>query len=133
MHKLTHAFYGPGGISRPPFFGGEHEGRSLPKRSDTFGGFDNGKDPSSSRGNFRSSHPTLILFQLRDITSAKILNSSQSDSKLADLEQVKDELSSSNRDSGFHSQLIMSHAADSQGSIAKSWVRRYASATFMLQ
>ena len=55
VNKLTHAFYGPMGLSRHPSSAGEHESSarsspSLPKRSDTFGGFDNGKEPSSPRG-----------------------------------------------------------------------------------
>ena len=55
-----------------------------------------------------------------NLCSVKYLNSSQSDSKLSDLEQSKEDLSSSNRDSGFHSELAMSHGSHS--SIPKAWV-----------
>jgi len=54
VSKLSSAIYGAGGLSRHPSSVGEHETSarntpSLPKRSDTFGGFDNDKEPASPR------------------------------------------------------------------------------------
>jgi len=63
---------------------------------------------------------SVLLFNKISIFLVKYLNSSQSDSKLSDLEQSKEDLSSSNRDSGFHSELAMSHGSHS--SILKGWV-----------
>lgn len=55
VNKLSYAMCGPGGLSRNPSSVGEHESGtilapSLPKRSETFSGFDNGKEPPSPRG-----------------------------------------------------------------------------------
>lgn len=57
VHKLSQAICGPGGLNRNPSSVGEHDSgthhvTSLPKRSETFGGFDNGKEPPSPRTRF---------------------------------------------------------------------------------
>uniref|UniRef100_H2YLD8 Uncharacterized protein n=1 Tax=Ciona savignyi TaxID=51511 RepID=H2YLD8_CIOSA len=101
--KLSQALRGSRGLSRQPSSVGEESGpRSpsvLPKRSDTFGGFDNGKEPSSPRGNW--------------------LNSSQSDSKLVDQSNRLSITSESKRDSGLVDSDILVRRVDSQGSIHK--------------
>jgi len=53
VNKLTNAFYGPSSPFKHTLSAGEGSSRSgttLPKRSDTFGGFDNGKEPAHPRG-----------------------------------------------------------------------------------
>nr|CAB3222859.1 rho guanine nucleotide exchange factor 18-like [Phallusia mammillata] len=105
--KLSNAIYGAGGLSRHPSSVGEHDSgnrttSTLPKRSDTFGGFDNGKEPPSPR--------------------SKYMNTSQSDSKLKDMEQEPSISSeSSKRDSGLVDYDVTVRRTDSQSSITKAW------------
>lgn len=62
LHKLSQAICGPGGLNRDLSRAGESEGGSLhasqlPKRSETFGGFDNGREPPSPRTKFATIGP----------------------------------------------------------------------------
>ncbi|XP_078484363.1 uncharacterized protein LOC100175494 isoform X2 [Ciona intestinalis] len=104
VRKMSHAFCGSGGLSRQPSSVGEHESGSrspsiLPKRSDTFGGFDNGKEPSSPRG--------------------KWMNNSQSEGKLIEQNNQTTMTSESKRDSGLVDSDVLVRRVDSQGSIHK--------------
>nr|XP_018671959.1 rho guanine nucleotide exchange factor 28-like isoform X2 [Ciona intestinalis] len=104
VRKMSHAFCGSGGLSRQPSSVGEHESGSrspsiLPKRSDTFGGFDNGKEPSSPRG--------------------KWMNNSQSEGKLIEQNSQTTMTSESKRDSGLVDSDVLVRRVDSQGSIHK--------------
>ncbi|CAK8677316.1 unnamed protein product [Clavelina lepadiformis] len=105
VSKLSQACYDAGGLSRHSSNVGEQESGphltpGAPKRSDTFGGFDNGKEPPSPR--------------------SKWLISSQSEGKLSDFE-ANQSSSDSNRDSGLIESEISVRQSGSEGSIVKAW------------
>ncbi|XP_076800218.1 rho guanine nucleotide exchange factor 28-like isoform X4 [Clavelina lepadiformis] len=105
VSKLSQACYDAEGLSRHSSNVGEQESGphltpGAPKRSDTFGGLDNGKEPPSPR--------------------SKWLISSQSEGKLSDFE-ANQSSSDSNRDSGLIESEISVRQSDSEGSIVKAW------------